>query len=399
MFRQLASFLQTLAPPRDLFDLQPVQLARAMEDTWAERAIQNVQPTTGGAPNPAYEVRLRPETVDRYSWPPTRRAELVLDGFALTWATPPTWPHLAYGYMIEQTFAYEVFGRVLREYARGERLGAPSDQTRTWLRATEELFYYDTPPYQVSSLISHVRPDIRASRRNAYFRMFGMDLTHGAEGGGAYPYEKPVASNREFVQVWEELLREAWRGIEHAGNSSGPNPTDDTMLSNLCRSLQQMLISRRSNGNLAREEFVFATSMSWFHLTLEYNSPVVRDLKADGASPSERLRLVGERVGMPTPAKADNYFSMAEPMSRILLEMERGTFNDVAGVRTLYAVPPNPIRDDMTTIITNWSAATGRPMKAPLTGVVGAVQPTSATLPTPAPPVVSYPAVMAGVSP
>jgi hypothetical protein len=109
--------------------------------------------------------------------------------------------------------------------------------------------------------------------------------------------------------------------------------------------------------------------MSWLHLTVEFDSPIVVDLKATASSPEERLRLIGERVGVPAHGKSESYFRMAEPLSRILRLLETGVFNTPASAPTLYArpappAPANPIADDMMTIITHWSIATGRDMKA-----------------------------------
>lgn len=378
MFRQLARMIQQspdmgfgdVLGNRNLFDLHPLFLTLGLEAAWATRSALKVGPGAEGD-----EFRLPPQMMAALSLPASMSADNdAIVGLPI-WdkdgdrTVPPTWDHLIYAYMLENTRIYDTFGGVIREFAHGERLGSPSSAGRSWLRATEELFYYNTPPFQLSSLISHVRPDIRASRRNAYYRMFGMDLNHGAESG-PYPYQKPEAANREFVKVFEDLLREVWRAIENSGNTSGPNPTDDTVLINLCRTLANMLTSRRINGNLAREEFVYVATMSWLHLTLEYDSPIVLDLRAQATSPAERLRLVGERVGVPSHAKSDSYFALAEAMSRILIMMEQRIFETQAGARTLYAPLDtagltNPIRGLMTSIITHWSVATGRPMKAP----------------------------------
>src|SRR5262249_9755040 len=87
--------------------------------------------------------------------------------------------HLIYAYMIENTGILEIFKNVLCEYLHGETLGTFTDlelEAHQWMRTTEELFYRDTSPYFVTSLTSEVRPQLRAVRRNAYYRMFGMDL-------------------------------------------------------------------------------------------------------------------------------------------------------------------------------------------------------------------------------
>jgi len=67
------------------------------------------------------------------------------------------WDHLFYAYLIENTHIYEIFRRVLHEYAHGEKLDVPSVLGQHWLRATEDLFYKDTPPFSVQSLTSYIR--------------------------------------------------------------------------------------------------------------------------------------------------------------------------------------------------------------------------------------------------
>lgn len=365
MFRELAATLPTPGPT--VFDLHPLALSRALEEAWSQRAAALVAPGSTG-----YESRLPAETVTALGWPDGLRSELAL-GMVPDWTkltTPLTWPHAIYGYLIETTNAFEIFRRVLYEYNTGERLGAPSTAARRWLRATEELFYSPWHPYSIGSLASEVRPDARALRRNLWWRLFGVDLQHQASDGRPYPFDKPEAANREFIPVFEDLLREVWRGIENAGNTSGANPTDDNVLMNLTRSLANMLNSRRINGNLAREEFVAVATMSWFHHTIEWDSPIVVDLKCTATSAAERLRLIGERVGTPAYARSDACLELADPLSAVMLQLESGVFGTEQGARSLYALEVSPgvvnkLRPTMTTIITQWSAATGRPMKAP----------------------------------
>src|SRR5262245_46113565 len=169
---------------------------------------------------------------------------------------PRIWDHLIYAYMIENTRVYEIFRRVLEEYAFGERLGVPSDESQRWLRTTEALFYRDNPPFQIYTLASWIRPDIRAVRRNSYHRLFGLDLNHGTDDNRPYPYPRAAAANTEFSATFEELLREVWRAIENVRNQVGANQTDVTTIANLARALFDMLRVRRQEqvGNLARDE-------------------------------------------------------------------------------------------------------------------------------------------------
>jgi hypothetical protein len=287
---------------------------------------------------------------------------------------PNIWDHLIYAYMIENTRVYEIFRRVLEEYAYGERLGFPSDLSQRWLRATEQLFYRDNPPFQIYSLGSWIRPDIRAVRRNAYHRMFGLDLNHGTDDNRPYPYPRAAAANAEFTGTFEELLREVWRAIENVRNAVGPNQTDITTIANLARTLFDMLRARRQDGNLTRDELFHVSTMDWFHLTLSFNVPIVVDLKAEAPSAAERLEKIGERVGLPAHSRSDSYFHLAENMSLVLRELELGTFNDPTRATALFQT--GAFQDAMQQIITHWSIATGRDVK---------VRPVTIAPPQPAP--------------
>jgi hypothetical protein len=238
--------------------------------------------------------------------------------------------------------------------------------THHWLRTTEQLFYSADAPLRTYALTSFIRPDPRAIRRNAYFRMFGMDLNHGTDDNRPYPYPRAAAANTEFAPTWEEFLREVWRGIENFSNSSGAKPTDDATIARLARTLNDMLRLRRLDGNLSRDELLHVSTQSWLHLTISFDSPVIVDLEAQGNAPEERLLKVGERVGLPAHSPSGSYLRLADDMSRILRAAEASQFNNVAGAQTLYdktAAPPL-IFDLMNAIIRDWSIATGRDMKA-----------------------------------
>jgi hypothetical protein len=283
------------------------------------------------------------------------------------------WQHLIYAYMIENTRALEILRRVVWELTHGERLGIPlQDVTYAWVQNTEELFFRDGSPPPMT-INSRVRPDLEASRRNAYYRMFGMDLNHGPQSG-AYPYEKPAVSNRDFVGVFEEFLRSLWRAVVNVTNSAGPRETDPEAIANLALRLQYMLTARRgaaglAGRNLARDEFIHVTTLDWFHLTVEVDTSVVVDLQATSTSPEERLRLIGERVGIPAHARSHNYFLLAPAISTLLSEIELGTYSNATNAESLYALPTlpattNPVRETVLSVINHWSMVTGRDMKA-----------------------------------
>lgn len=384
MFRQFARDLGA-GRELDIFLYHPIQLAGLLEAAWAERfqteARRSPIPEMPGGQTPPGFLN---DMLGLLCIPMPNRDRVCRNAVVAD--------HLIYAYMIENTGIERIFRKVLYEYLHGERLETPSEESQRWLRTTEELFYRDTPPFFAFQLTSYIRPDIRATRRNAYYRMFGMDLNHGTDDGRPYPYEKPAAANRDFAPTFEAFLREVWRGIINARNTVGPNTTDDAAIANLAGRLSEMLKDRQEKGNLLREAFFFVATMSWFHLTVEFDSPIVKDLKAEGSNPAERLRAIGERVGLPAHGRAYDLFGLADPMSRILIAIESGSLSQLANVPLLYRqrdtppVPPTPLRDDITTIITNWSSATGRNIKAePVTAAPnGAVSP--ATVPSAIPP-------------
>jgi hypothetical protein len=363
MLRRLASGTQGdgfPAPPTpdeilSILRLDPVSVALLLETGWRRRVR--------GAPSgvdPAFTLYSGAAEVSEL--------EALLDRIADPGSV--LWDHLIYAYLVENTRIIEIFSRAVRELLHGERLGIPQlPDTYRWLRTTEELFLKDASPFQPQALVSRVRPDAGASRRNAYYRMFAMDLNHSRDAG-AYQYEKAEAANRDFVMIFEEFLREVWRGIENANNLSGPNVADPEAIASHAVRLQNMLIARRGSPatgrqNLAREEFEFVNMMAWFHLTVLIDSPVVQDLRATAPSPEERLRLIGERAGVPAHAKSHSYFILAPAMSTLLIQIEAGDYSNGADAPNLYAPGTNPIRDMVASIINHWSMATGRDLKSP----------------------------------
>ncbi|GLZ16296.1 hypothetical protein Acsp04_65310 [Actinomadura sp. NBRC 104425] len=342
---------------------------------------------------PAGQIAARLETV----WAARSRAAVVRGypfmaslsarGFGPT-RRNVVWDHLIYAYLIENTRCEEIIRRVIYEAAHGERLRVPRNPTTyEWLRSTEELFYSYGPPLLASTAVSQLRPDPRKTRRNAYFRMFGVDLQHGADGG-PFPYEKPQVANRDFVPTFENFLRQTWRAIENARNAIGPNPTDSGAIADLALRLQTMLNERRGGSavapNLAQTEFGAVAHMSWLHLLLDFDNDVLTDFQAVGTSPEERLARLGERVGVASHAGSHSFFILAPAVSQLLIQIEGGAFSVPAQAEALYLPAPpaaNPLRDQALTIIDHWSRVTGRDLKA------APVVPTAASAgPAPVPP-------------
>jgi hypothetical protein len=384
MFRQLPNYLSTqqvgiaqptfssaLTPPSTLFDRHPLVLVAYMEAYWNKRSPQPPLPTTLPLGHPD---RLSDQAgLSGLPFPPDEALFGFDPALGVIQGGFVRWDHLIYAYMIENTRVYEIFRRVLHEYRHGEKLGTPLVDTQTqtsatqnWLRNTEELFYSDPAPFTIANVSSHIRSDLRASRRNAYQRMFGMDLNHGADDGKPYAYIRAEAANSGFVATFEEFLREVWIGITYVGATSSSNPTDDSKIADLAEKLRDMLQSRRLGGNLSREEFAFVSMMSWFHLTLELDdSPIVKSLQACAFGAENVLFKIAERVGLPAHGLSKSFFDIADPISRLLIQIEMGTYNDIPAVRALYDrnIPGSP-EPDLRNIITHWTAITGRDVKA-----------------------------------
>ena len=363
-----------------LFSRHPQLLALLMESVWDTyyQNVDSIKPDI--ADNPAgqkKEQKLIPQAnpLALLQWNEVKMQELpyedlfdmddsLADQTSRLKVRP--WLHLIYAYLIENTRVTQIFKRVIERYNRGEELNIIKEPgSRNWLFATEQLFFKDTPNFASFSLNSYLRPDLEASRRNAYYRMFGMDLNHGTEANQPYPYHKAQMSNKKFVAVFEKFLLEVWRGIQNASNTSGSNPTDEGTILNLVDELKDMMNDRRRYENLEQEEFFFVSMMSWFHMTLLHNTPIVVDLDAQANSPDDRLRKIGDKVGLPSHGKSKNLMELAEPLGLILTMIERGDF-DSNTIKNLYidtAAVPESIRDIMLRVITHWSIATGSDIK------------------------------------
>lgn len=361
MFRQLVTTVPGGAEL--LFRLHPIELSALLEQAWNFRRNDGDVPV--GHPDRRSDIPGLPEYLLQ-GFPGFARNRSTFTGSSEDERECPDgyvrWEHLIYAYMIENTRVIDIFRRVVRLFREGEELGVPIEGSEHWLRNTEELFYREPSPFFVGALTSSVRPSLDATRRNAYYRMFGMDLTHGNEDGTTASYVKPNAANTQFVTTFEELLREVWVGIINVSNTSGANPTDDAKIADLAERLHDMLRTRRLGANLAIEEFSAISLLSWFHLTLDFNSPIVLSLRADGASPEQRLFKVAERVRLPAHALSKSFFDIADAISRLLIALETGAFNQAAAAAALYT--PGPVADDVRTVITHWSISTGHDLKA-----------------------------------
>jgi hypothetical protein len=400
MFRLLARLIANPNPapnvmPRAdvLFAVHPIQLSHWLEEMWAAGGIANwpvIGPVAAplGDPNVVLRLQLpnglRDGTLQsgiNPPVPPPPPARPVLPPLFVP-SPPPAlgtnlgalpWDHLMYAFLVESTGAFQILGEVVRRYALGESLQPPDVDTLVWARATEELFFRDPPLFSIGGLTSKFRPNPDVNRRMAYWRMFGSDIP-AEQRGGADDDEKwkrevgPIA-NTGFYDLWNELLRQVWQGIVNDRNTSGPNLTDPNFIAYLCQTIGEMLRLRRRGGMLAREEFTYVSIMSWFHLTLEVDSPVVVRLNAEAGAqgnPADRLAALGARVGMSPNRAARALFELADLVSPILWFIELGQFDLPANAAVLYqsggpAMLPIPAL--LNRVIDLWQSATGASIK------------------------------------
>ena len=387
MFRSLARRMTT---PEQVFEVHPLQLSRWLDEAWASAALvpdignSTTQVNTpfigepaiigaidlplpsGGADFPA-PSGIDPTARETYTaaplgppLPPLVDPGLVAD-------------HLAYAFLLESTGAFEVLAEVVRRLTVGETLNPISVAGHRWVRATEELFLREPPLYSIQGVLSEVRPDQRVNRRNAYWRMFGLEPPHPVPArwlrpgvvDGSWKLDVGDAVNTTFREKWSELLRQVWLGMENANNGIGPNATDREYIVSLCDALRDMMALRRRGGLLAREEFAYVSTMSWFHLTLETDTPIVDDLNARAPGPAERLERLAARVGMTPAPRSRELFELADLMSGLLRAIELSVFSTTAGAELLYLnLGTNAVLlRDMNRTIDLWQSATGERVK------------------------------------
>jgi hypothetical protein len=377
------------------------QFSTDMEDI--RRSLAHPQPTPqarhGMAPS-----GLDPNTIP--SSPPLSSAPFALQPGPLNVPgprpegepTPLIFQHLMYSFLIESTGAYDILAEVARRLVAGETLGTLSRESIVWLRNTEELFFRDPPLFSITGVTSDLRPSGSSGRRNAYWRMFGMDLPHqipsgwpGSQPADAWKARAGSGVNTDFQEKLVELLRQVWVGIVNSQNTIGVKPSDPEYIALLCTAIRDMLHNRRKNGLLAREEFVYVTFMSWFHLTLlggtgaaGPDAPIVRDLQATGTAPEQRLNNLAQKVEMKPAARSRELFQLSELMSILLRDIELGAYDTAPQAEILFDGTDTPLVRDMRTIINLWQSATGQRIKDAAVAPTSTVATQPIRIPTPA---------------
>lgn len=162
--------------------------------------------------------------------------------------------HLVYAYMMENTKMVQIFERILSLYQHGEDLTIPTitgnGKTRKWIDNTSLLFYSNSP-YSVWNDNSLLGSNFEAIRRNAYYRLLGMDLNHGIGEKATQPvaYQRANHTNLGFTELFENFLKQCWQMIINFNNTSNINTTDLVALQELANAIRNMLLSRRSTEN------------------------------------------------------------------------------------------------------------------------------------------------------
>jgi hypothetical protein len=415
MFNLLANVFAAAAQPRaNVLQLNAGQLSRWLEELWASGPALVMPPVGPGIPpflgaaGIIQALEQPPAGPIGYGGPSGINVANTADYTGLPGPMPPTpvWHHLAYAYLIENTGVIEIFAEVLRRAVYGETLEIEGNTAIQWLRATEDLFFADPPLFSIVGTSSQMRPEMRVVRRNAYWRMFGMDLAHPIpplwqlSTMGAQPWKQHTGNgvNTSFREKWAEFLRQVWLGYENRNNGIGPNATDDAYLQLLADSLRDMMNMRRRAGFLAREEFSAVAVTSWFDLTLSEDTPIIVALNAQATSPADRLAIVANRLGMAPAPRSRELFELAELMSVVLRVIEAGGLG-AGNVGALYLA--GPFSQTMNRIIDLWQSATGERVKdRPAGTVMGATaQPLRAPGAQPLKPSTTRPAVTPSPAP
>ncbi len=303
--------------------------------------------------------------------------------------------HLIFAYLTENTRLLQIFERLLEKYLYDEEFGIADDPLAfNWIQNTERLFFKNDS-YRPSNIRSLIRPSSDSSRRNAYWRMFGMDLAFGdinSQVNASSSYFKAKSSNQQFVPFFEKYLSEVWQAYMNARNTSGPNSSDINILTDLATDLQELLRARRGNTgtnsyanlNLSREEFSSVLLTSWFTFIISDDTPIVQFLNCQSSTIGERLQKIGVKVGIPAHGKCQSLFEMAGAAANILTRIEDGNIlDDQARMNDILASldPTTPGTDedvnlmsDLLTLINNWEKATGHKIKNPEGNITGTVK-------------------------
>lgn len=312
--------------------------------------------------------------------------------------TEPLLPpyHLIYAYLVENTRIAQIFEKLIQMYLHDEKLkkatGADSRTAFQWIINTENLFFKDLPNNSYRNISSSIRTSLDATRRNAYWRMFGMDLAFGGISNEPVNFIKAEATNPSFILLFEKFLTEVWQAYTNARNETGVNTTDMFSITDTAQKLGEMLMSRRTTEsdfenyryfNLSKEEYASVVMMSWLFEAVSYDSPIVKFLRCSANTPGERLASIGQLVGITAHTKSEGLLEIAPPMNTLLRRMELGDYSKIEEVTAIIlsqtpTTPGTPAQkqalSEILLIINNWEKATGHKIKFPAASMNGSIK-------------------------
>lgn len=302
--------------------------------------------------------------------------------------------HLIYAYLVENTRIVQIFEKLLWMNAHDEKLTKPTNSIAArWLANTENLFFKTLSNHRPRNIAGQLRPSEEASRRNAYQRLFGIDLAFGDQNNSTMNYTKGSFANSSFIALFESFLREIWQAYTNARNSSGVNTTDIQHIVDTAQKIKEALLSRRTtdlslNGyadyNLSSIEYSSVMLTTWLFFIISADTPVVTYLGCGANTPGERLINIGQKIGLPAHKKSEPILEIAAPMAVILRSIELGSFDNGVWVDQvirsqsglLSGITQEQI-DTLTSlllIINNWESATGHRIKNPEANITGTVR-------------------------
>jgi hypothetical protein len=300
--------------------------------------------------------------------------------------------HFIYAYLFENTRLVQIMEQLIFLFTYDEVPGAEhaNDTTRKqawlWVYNTKNLFFSD------GFITSTRRQNSEASRRNAYYRLFGMDLAFGGSNNTPGTYYKPKIANKDFLVQFEQLLSEIWKVYFNTTNSNNAIAPDYQPIVETSMKVRQMLMARRGDSgnitlsnyrfmNLSMEEYSSVGFLTWLFHIISYNSPLVKYLGCQSGTPAERLTNIGKIVGIEAHNKAHELMELATPTATILRLIEFGLFENATITGSLWikgaiesqvpGINPTPLLNqqqtlpDLLTVINNWEKATGHKIKNP----------------------------------
>ena len=281
--------------------------------------------------------------------------------------------HLIYAYLIENSRIVPIFERVMLKYMTTEDLGHASPFTAHWVRNTQSLFYKDLHIPNFRPLLSSLLPNLDATRRNAYHRLFGLELSHGNQENAPVPFVKSAHANVNFVPLLENLLREIWQGVINHRNTSGANTTDLVALTDTAKLLKDSMLARRNDNrdltayessSLSKEEFFSVIMLDWFYQVIASKTDLVKELNAEAVLPADSLAIIGKHVGITPHSKTRDLFALAPLLAMFLRMVEEGFYDSPANIQLLFdPAIAGTFAQEMSLIITLWQKTTGRNLK------------------------------------